>query len=110
MPEYNIKVQFEQNTFSFLCSEDQDVISAVTMNGMDLPGSFCLGVCTDFAFMILEGSLDQVDAVGLNDDLKKKGFALLCVAYPKSDLNIVIDKGVEVDLYNDNFGKYQKWN
>ena len=108
MPEYNIKVQFEQNTLNYLYSEDQDTFIGAEMNGMDLPGSYCLGVCTDFASMILEGSLDQEDAVGLNDDLKKKGFALLCVAYPKSDLNIVIVKGVEADLHNDKFGKYQK--
>ena len=55
-----------------------------------------------------EGSVDQEDAMGLNDDLREKGFALLCVAYPKSDLNIVIGKEVEDDLYNDQFGKYQK--
>ena len=39
---------------------------------------------------------------------KKKGFALLCVAYPKSDLHVVIGEQVEDDLYNDQFGKYQK--
>ena len=110
MPEYNIKVQFEQNTFSFLCSEDQDIISAAKMNGIDLPSSCCSGVCTDCASMILEGSVDQEDAMGLNDDLREKGFSLLCVAYPKSDLNIVVGKEVEDNLYNDQFGKYQKWN
>ena len=107
---YNIKVQFEQNTFSFLCYEDQDIISAVKMNGIDLPNSCFSGVCTDCASIILEGFVDQEDAMGLNDDLREKGFALLCVAYPKSDLNIVIGKEVEDDLYNDQFGKYQKWN
>jgi len=35
MPEYNIKVQFEQKTLSFLCSDDQDIISAAKMNGID---------------------------------------------------------------------------
>ena len=110
MPEYNIKVQFEQKTFSFLCSEDQDIISAAKMNGIDLPNSCCSGVCTSCASMILEGTVEQEDAMGLNDDLKEKGFALLCVAYPKSDLRIVIGKQVEDDLYNDQFGKYQKWN
>ena len=43
MPEYNIKVQFEQKTLSFLCSEDQDIISAAKMNGIDLPSSCCSG-------------------------------------------------------------------
>ena len=108
MPEYNIKVQFEQNTLSFLCSDDQDIISATKMNGIDLPNIGCSGVCTDCASMILEGSVDQEDAIGLNDDYREKGFALLCVAYPNSDLNIVIGKEVEDDLYNDQFGKYQK--
>ena len=108
MPKYNIKVQTEQKTFSFLCSEDQDIISAAKMNGLDLPLSFHSGVFTDCASIMLKGSLDQEDAMGLNDDLREKNFALLCVAYPKSDLNIVIGKEVEDDLYNDQFGKYQK--
>jgi ferredoxin len=107
MPEYNIKVQSEQETFNFLCSEDQDIISAAKMNGIDLPNSCCSGVCTSCASMILEGTIEQEDAMGLNDDLKEKGFALLCVAYPKSDLRIVIGEQVEDDLYNDQFGKYQ---
>ena len=108
MPEYNIKVKFEQKTLSFLCSEDQDIISAARINGIDLPNSCCSGVCTSCASRIIEGYVEQEDAMGLNDDLRKKGFALLCVAYPKSDLNIVIGKEVEDDLYNDQFGKYQK--
>ena len=108
MAEYNIKVQFEQKTFSFSCSEDQDVISAAKVNGIDLPNSCCSGVCTSCASILLEGSVEQEDAMGLNDDLKKKGFALLCVAHPKSDLHVVIGDQVEDDLYNDQFGKYQK--
>ena len=108
MPKYNVKVQFEQDTFSVLYSGDQDIISAVKMNGIDLPSSCHSGVCTDCASMILEGSIEQEDAMGLNDDLMDKGFALLCVAYPKSDLNLVIGEKVEDDLYNDQFGKYQK--
>ena len=108
MAEYNIKVQFEHKTFSFLCSEKKDIISTVEMNEMDLPSSSFSGVCNNCASMILEGSVDQVDAMGLNDDLREKGFALLSVAYPKSELNIVIGKEVEDDLHNNQFGKYQK--
>ena len=78
MPEYNIKVQFEEKTFSFLCSEDQDIISAAKINGIDLPSSCCSGVCTDCASMILEGSVDQEDAMGLNDDLRKGLCTFVC--------------------------------
>ena len=58
--------------------------------------------------MLISGSVDQEDAMGLNDDLKEKGFALLCVAYPKSDLHIVIGDEVEDNLYDKQFGQYQK--
>ena len=108
MPQYNVKVQFEKKTFNFLCSEDEDIISAAKMNGIDLPSSCCSVVSTDCGSMILEGFLDHEDAMELNDDLRVKGFALLCEAYPKSDLNILIGKEVEDDLCNDQFGKYQK--
>ena len=110
MPENNIKVQFEQKTLSFLCSENQDIISMVEMSGMDLQSSSCSRVCTDCVSTILKESAYQEDAMRLNDDLRTKGIALFCVAYPKSDLNIVMGKEVDDDLYNDQFGKYQKWN
>ncbi len=108
MSEYNIKVELNKQTYSFLCSEDQDIITAAKANGIDLPSSCCSGVCTSCASMVIDGSIEQEDAMGLNDDLKEKGFALLCVAYPRSDLNIIIGDEVEDNLYNDQFGKYQK--
>ena len=108
MPEYDIKVQFEQETFNFLCSEDQDIISEAKINGIDLLNICRSGVCTSYASMILEGTVEQEDAMGLNDDLRENGFALLCVAYPKVDLHLVVGDQVEDDLYNDQFGKYQK--
>ena len=89
MHEYNIKVELGKKTYFFLCSEDQDIVSAAKANGIDLPSSCCSGVCTSCASMVIDGSVEQEDAMGLNDDLEKKGFALLCVAYPKSDLHII---------------------
>ena len=75
MSEYNIKVELGNNTYAFLCSEDQDIISAAKVNGIDLPSSCCSGVCTSCASMVISGSVEQDDAMGLNDDLKEKGFA-----------------------------------
>ena len=108
MPEFNIKVEVDKKMFSFLCPEDKDIISAAKEVGIDLPSSCCSGVCTSCASMIKYGSVEQTDAMGLNEDLRGNGFALLCVAYPKSDLHIIIGDDVEEDLYNDQFGKYQK--
>ena len=46
--------------------------------------------------------------MGLNDVLINKGFALLFVAYPKAGLDVLIGDQIEDDLYNNQFGKYQK--
>ena len=108
MSEYNIKVELDKKTFTFLCPEDKDIISAAKDVGIELPSSCCSGVCTSCASIIKDGSVEQDDAMGLNEDLREKGFALLCVAYPKSDLHIFIGDDVEDKLYNDQFGKYQK--
>ena len=108
MTKYNVKVKFDEKIFDFSCLEDEDIISAAKNNGIDLPSSCCSGVCTSCASLIIKGSVDQEDAMGLNDDLKAKGFALLCVSYPKSDLEILIGDEVEDNLYDNQFGKYQK--
>ena len=100
MSEYNVKVQLDKKTYNFPCLEEQDIISAAKANGIDLPSSCCSGVCTSCASMVIDGLVSQEDAMGLNDDLQDKGFALLCVAYPKSDLHIIVGDEVEDNLYN----------
>ena len=108
MSKYSIKVELEEKTYVFPCPEIQEIVSAAKANGIDLPNSCCSGVCTSCASMVIEGTVEQEDAMGLNDDLKEKGFALLCVAYPKSNLHIIVGDEVEDNLYNNQFGKYQK--
>ena len=108
MSKYNIKVQFDQKALSFLCSEDQHVISAVKMNGIDLSNNCCSGVRADCNSTTMKRSVGREDAMDVNDDLRGKGFVLLCMAYPNSNLNIVIGKEVGEDLYNDQFSKYEK--
>jgi ferredoxin len=48
----------------------------------------------------------QPDAMGVKADLQEQGFALLCVAYPRSDLKLVACQ--EDALYEAQFGQYQK--
>ena len=44
--------------------------------------------------------------MGVKDDLRKDGFALLCVSFPRSDLKVLA--GQEDALYEAQFGQYQK--
>jgi ferredoxin len=44
--------------------------------------------------------------MGVKADLQLKGYALLCVSFPQSDLRL--QAGMEDALYEAQFGKYQK--
>jgi ferredoxin len=44
--------------------------------------------------------------MGVRHELREEGYALLCVAYPRSDLTLVA--GQEDALYEAQFGQFQK--
>lgn len=66
--------------------------------GADIPSSCRNGCCTTCAVKIVEGSLDQTEALGLLKEMRQQGYALLCVSYPKSDLRCVLQDEDEVYL------------
>ena len=91
---------------TFSCRADQTVLAAAEAAGVDLPSSCCSGVCTTCAARVTEGSVHQPDAMGVRADLQEKGFTLLCVAIPLSNLKLVA--GQEDALYEAQFGQFQK--
>ncbi len=103
---YNISVAFEGAKHSFSCRSDQTVLSAAEAAGVMLPSSCCSGVCTTCAAKLTSGSVEQPDAMGVKEELRDAGFTLLCVAFPRSDLQVLA--GQEDALYEAQFGQYQK--
>ncbi len=93
-------------THTFSCRSDQTVLAAAEAAGVPLPSSCCSGVCTTCAALIQEGTVEQPDAMGVKRELQEQGFALLCVAFPRSDLTLTA--GQEDALYEAQFGQYQK--
>jgi ferredoxin len=81
-------------------------LSAAEAAGLELPQSCCSGVCTACAARVESGSVDQPDAMGVKEELRQAGYALLCVATPLSDLQLLA--GQEEALYQVQFGKQQK--
>jgi ferredoxin len=100
---YTVKIQHEGEEHTILVPENQTVLTAAQEAGIELPSSCLAGVCTTCAALIKSGTVEQGEGMGISPDLQKEGYALLCVAYPTSDL--VIESGKEDIVYNKQFGK-----
>jgi ferredoxin len=100
---YTAEIRHQGQTYTIPVHADQTVLSAAQAAGLDLPSSCCAGVCTTCAALILDGSVDQTDGMGVSLDLQQQGYALLCVAYPTSDLKIETEK--EDVVYAKQFGQ-----
>jgi ferredoxin len=107
MPEsFTVVAELDGTLHTFACRDDQTVLAAAEQAGVPLPSSCCSGVCTTCAALIRQGSVHQPDAMGVKSELREKGYALLCVSFPRSDLELLA--GQEDALYEAQFGQYQK--
>ncbi|BFM41316.1 2Fe-2S iron-sulfur cluster-binding protein [Synechocystis sp. LKSZ1] len=100
---YTAEIQHQGQTYTISVPEDQTVLQAAELAGLSLPTSCGAGVCTTCAALILSGQVEQSDGMGVSPELQQEGYALLCVAYPRSNLKIVTEK--EDEVYQRQFGK-----
>lgn len=105
-PSFQITATLDGTLHSFPCRPDQTVLAAAEAAGVPLPSSCCSGVCTTCAALLRSGTVHQPDAMGVKADLQQQGYALLCVSFPRSDLDLLA--GQEDALYEAQFGQYQK--
>jgi ferredoxin len=91
-------------TYQFQVPEDRYILHTAESQGVDLPFSCRNGACTTCAVRVLEGDLVQPEAMGLSPDLRRQGYALLCVSYPRS--NLQAETQDEDEVYELQFGRY----
>jgi ferredoxin len=84
--------------------EDRYILQTAEEQGVQLPFSCRNGACTACAVRVLSGEIHQPEAMGLSPKLKESGYALLCVSYPRSDLEVETQN--EDEVYELQFGRY----
>jgi ferredoxin len=100
---YRVDINHQGQTHTIQVPADKTVLLAAQDAGLDLPSSCNAGVCTTCAALVTEGTVNQAEGMGVSPDLQAKGYALLCVAYPTSDLKLETEK--EDIVYEQQFGQ-----
>jgi ferredoxin len=99
---YSVAINHQGSTQTIQVAESQTILDAAINAGIDLPFSCSAGVCTTCAAQILSGEVEQSDGMGVSPELQAEGYVLLCVAYPRSDIEL--ESGKEDIVYARQFG------
>ncbi len=84
--------------------EDHYILHNAEKQGVELPFLCRNGACTTCAVRVLSGEIYQPEAMGLSPELRDRGYALLCVSYARSDLEVETQD--EDEVYELQFGRY----
>ncbi|MDY6939678.1 MAG: 2Fe-2S iron-sulfur cluster-binding protein [Cyanobacteriota bacterium] len=90
--------------YSVRVPDDRYILQSAENQGVDLPFSCRNGACTTCAVRVLSGELYQPEAMGLSPELQRQGYALLCVSYARSDIEVETQD--EDEVYELQFGRY----
>jgi ferredoxin len=103
---YHIKI-YNRKTDTYhqiTVPSDRYILRSAEERGLELPFSCRNGACTACAVRVISGDLVQPEAMGLSPALQSQGYALLCVSYACSDLEVETQD--EDEVYELQFGQY----
>ena len=103
---YSIRIHDRQKgtDYTVQVPSDRYILQTAESQAADLPFACRNGACTTCAVRVLSGEIYQPEAMGLSPDLRAQGYALLCVSYPRSDLEVETQD--EDEVYELQFGRY----
>ncbi|CAN1199961.1 Ferredoxin C 2, chloroplastic [Linum perenne] len=106
VPTHKVTVHDRQRgvVHEFVVPEDEYILHTGESQGIELPFACRHGCCTSCAVRVKSGQLRQPEALGISQELKDKGYALLCVGFPSSDLEVETQD--EDEVYWLQFGRY----
>ena len=91
-------------TITFDVPDGEYILRSFESRGEELPFSCRNGCCTTCAVRILSGEMDQSAGIGLSQEMRDKGYGLLCVAKATGPLEVETQD--EDEVYEMQFGKY----
>lgn len=103
---YTVRIHDRQKgtCHSVQVPDDRYILMSAESQGVDLPFACRNGACTTCAVRVRSGDLYQPEAVGLSPKLRERGYALLCVSYPCS--NLEVETQDEDEVYELQFGQF----
>ena len=102
MPAFTIEVRNRDRTL-VRADSDRFLLDELEAAGLKLPFGCRFGACLSCAASVVDGDIDHSGgrSLALRPHQQEQGFALLCVAKPRSDC--VLEVGVRRDLYVNQF-------
>ncbi|KAL2962556.1 hypothetical protein AAZX31_17G150000 [Glycine max] len=90
VPTHKVIVHDRQRgiVHEFVVPEDQYILHTAEAQNITLPFACRHGCCTSCAVRIKNGKIRQPEALGISAELRDKGYALLCVGFPTSDVEV----------------------
>ncbi len=99
-----IRDRIGNKTYTLQVPEDRYILQDAEKQGVELPYLCRNGACTTCAVRVLSGEIYQPEAMGLSSELRQQGYALLCVSYARTDLEVETQD--EDEVYELQFGRY----
>jgi ferredoxin len=96
MATYRVTFVMDGREVQTEVGEDEYLLDAAVRAGLDLPYMCLQGWCTTCAGRVLEGRVDQSEALRVYPQDEAAGFVLLCSAFPRSNLRILTHQKEEL--------------
>jgi len=102
MLQYSVKIvnNKRKSETTITVPTNKFILDSAEEQAVPIPYSCRAGACSSCIGMLKSGKVDQSGNIFLSDKLIDQGYVLTCVAYPISDMEVVVD--IESEFYNEN--------
>jgi ferredoxin len=101
---YEVKLITPEGEVRLEVGEDEYILDAAFEAGYNLPSMCLQGFCLTCASRLLNGEVDQSDAIRYYPEDKEAGFVLICSAKPRPNLCIKTHQKKEMQNQRDEYG------